>query len=136
MPELQALVVEHPYRERPHALLMHALAASGRQAEALDVYIKIRGRLADELGIEPGVELRAAQTAVLRQEIAPAGLPASVVVAVGADPRRMGALAHAGELPAAASGRELLLAAVLDADGTPADLTAGPRTPRRHCDQS
>src|SRR6185437_9607261 len=80
---LQALVVEHPYRERPHALLMHALAASGRQAEALDVYTKIRGRLADELGIEPGAELRAAQTAVLRQEIALAGLPAGVVVAVG-----------------------------------------------------
>lgn len=124
VPELQALVVEHPYRERSHALLMQALAASGRQAEALDVYTKIRGRLADELGIEPGVELRAAQTAVLRQEIAPAGLPAGVVVAVGADPRRLGTLARAAELPAAASGRELLLAAVLAADGTPADLTA------------
>jgi DNA-binding SARP family transcriptional activator len=125
LPELQALVGEHPYRERPHALLMRALAASGRQAEALDVYRKIRGRLADELGIEPGIELRAAQTAVLRQEIPPTALPAGLVVAVGADPRRLGALARAAELPAAASGRELLLAAVLDAAAsTPADLTA------------
>ncbi|HVN11299.1 MAG TPA: AfsR/SARP family transcriptional regulator [Kineosporiaceae bacterium] len=124
VPELQTLTVEHPYRERSHALLMRALAACGRQAEALDIYTSIRGRLAAELGIEPGVELRAAQTAVLRQEIAPAGLPTGVVVALGADPLRLSALARAGGMPAAASRRELLLAAVLDADRTPADLTA------------
>ncbi len=71
VPELRALVVEHPYRERSHALLMRALATSGRQAEALEVYATTRSRLADELGIEPGAELQAAQTAVLRQEVAP-----------------------------------------------------------------
>jgi DNA-binding SARP family transcriptional activator len=125
VPELQALITEHPYRERPHALLMHALAASGRQADALDVYAKIRARLASELGIEPGGELRAAQTAVLRQEIAPAALAAGVVLAVGLDPGRLGLLARAAALPAAASGRELLIAAALNAAATtPADLTA------------
>ena len=127
VPQLLALVSEHPFRERAHALLMRALAAAGRQAEALDVYATVRARLTDELGIEPGTELQAAQTAVLRQEAAPARLaaPAGVVLAVGSDPRRLGALALAASRPAAAAGRELLVAAVLDArTSTPGDLTA------------
>jgi DNA-binding SARP family transcriptional activator len=124
VPELQALIVEHPYRERSHALLMRALATSGRQAEALDVYAKIRNRLADELGIEPGAELQAAQAAVLRQEVAPTSPPAGVVIALAAEPRRLRALARAGELVAAASRRELLLVAALDSERPPADLPA------------
>ena len=55
---LRALTVEHPLRERAHALLVRALAATGRQAEALAEYAAIRARLDDELGIEPGPELR------------------------------------------------------------------------------
>ena len=84
VPQLLALVSEHPFRERPHALLMRALAVAGRQAEALDVYATVRARLADELGIEPGAELRAAQIAVLRQEAATAepAAPTGVVLAV------------------------------------------------------
>ena len=95
VPQLLELVSEHPFRERPHALLMRALAVAGRQAEALEVYATVRARLADELGIEPGAELRSAQTAVLRQEAAPARpvTPAGVVLAVGCDPRRLDALA-------------------------------------------
>jgi DNA-binding SARP family transcriptional activator len=127
VPQLLELVNEHPFRERPHALLMRALAAAGRQAEALEVYATVRARLADELGIEPGSELRSAQTAVLRQEAAPAPLvtPTGVVLAVGCDPRRLDALALAASRPAAAAGRELLVAAVLDAlTSTPDDLTA------------
>jgi DNA-binding SARP family transcriptional activator len=126
VPQLLDLVGEHPFRERPHALLMRALAAAGRQAEALEVYATVRARLADELGIEPGAELRAAQTAVLRQEAAPVQLatPTGVVLAVGGDPRRLGELALAASRPAAAAGRELLVAAVLDArTSTPGDLT-------------
>jgi predicted ATPase/DNA-binding SARP family transcriptional activator len=66
--ELEALVVEHPLRERPRALLMLALYRAGRQAEALDAYQQARGALVDELGIEPSPELRELQAAILRQD--------------------------------------------------------------------
>src|SRR5262245_999326 len=58
VPELTALVEECPYRERPRAQLMLALYRSGRQVEALEVYRRGRRQLRDELGLEPGEELR------------------------------------------------------------------------------
>ena len=72
--ELEALVREHPVRERLRAQLMLALYRSGRQAEALDVYQAGRRLLADELGLEPGAELRELQRAILAQDpsLAPA----------------------------------------------------------------
>ena len=45
---------------------MLALYRSGRQAEALDAYQRARDRLTDELGLEPGSELRALQAAILQ----------------------------------------------------------------------
>jgi DNA-binding SARP family transcriptional activator len=66
--ELEALVAEHPYQERAAALLMLALYRSGRQAEALEVYRTVRGRLSDELGLQPGQELRDLEAAILRQD--------------------------------------------------------------------
>ncbi|MFD5316087.1 BTAD domain-containing putative transcriptional regulator [Streptomyces sp. NPDC127098] len=65
VPELVRLAAEHPQRERLHGLLMRALAQSGRQIEALDVYARIRRRLADEYGTDPGPELRSAHQQVL-----------------------------------------------------------------------
>jgi len=56
--ELTRLVAAHPYRERLRALLMLALHRAGRQAEALAVFADARRTLADDLGIEPGAELR------------------------------------------------------------------------------
>lgn len=56
--ELRALVAEHPLRERFWALLMRALCRAGRHAEALATYHDADRRLGEELGTEPGQELR------------------------------------------------------------------------------
>jgi DNA-binding SARP family transcriptional activator len=66
--ELEALTGCHPSRERLRAQLMLALYRAGRQAEALDVYRATRRLLAEELGIEPGVDLRSLQRAILNQD--------------------------------------------------------------------
>jgi class 3 adenylate cyclase len=66
--ELEALARDQPLRERLHALLMLALYRSGRQAAALDAYQRVRAELSDELGLEPGAELRALQTAILNHD--------------------------------------------------------------------
>ncbi len=66
--ELEALVAEHPYREGLRAQLMLTLYRSGRQAGALDVYQAGRRALQDDLGLEPGKELRDLEAAILRQD--------------------------------------------------------------------
>src|SRR5262249_15641992 len=66
--ELEALIAEHPLRERLRRQLMLALYRSGRQAEALRVYRETRGILVGALGIEPGPELEAPHKAILRHE--------------------------------------------------------------------
>jgi DNA-binding SARP family transcriptional activator/tetratricopeptide (TPR) repeat protein len=65
VPELRALSDEHPLRERLYALLMRALSQSGRQADALAAFTSARRLLIDELGVEPGAELRAVHAEVL-----------------------------------------------------------------------
>ncbi len=66
--ELEALAGEHPLRERLRALLMLALYRSGRQAEALEAYRHGRQLLDSELGLEPGVELRELERAILAHD--------------------------------------------------------------------
>lgn len=80
----EALSAAHPLRERLWAQRILGLYRSGRQADALRTYQECRSMLSDELGIEPGHELRDLDAAVLRQDddalawIAPAtGAPAT-----------------------------------------------------------
>jgi DNA-binding SARP family transcriptional activator len=67
--ELEALVEEHPLRETFRRQQMLALYRSGRQAEALDAYQDARARFVEELGIEPGPELKQLQSEVLRHGV-------------------------------------------------------------------
>jgi DNA-binding SARP family transcriptional activator len=66
--ELEALVREHPLRERLRAALMRALYGSGRQAEALDVYRETRRTFVNELGIDPSPALQELELAMLRHD--------------------------------------------------------------------
>jgi DNA-binding SARP family transcriptional activator/tetratricopeptide (TPR) repeat protein len=63
------LVAEYPLAEQLEGVLMRALHDAGRDAEALDRYTAIRERLADELGTDPGPELRELHSAILRGEL-------------------------------------------------------------------
>ena len=58
----------HPLRERLRGQLIVALYRSGRQGDALGAYQRARAVLADELGIDPGRELRRLESAVLSQD--------------------------------------------------------------------
>lgn len=58
IPELSRLVPEHPFRERLTGFLMLALHRAGRTGEALEVFARTQARLAEELGVEPGRDLR------------------------------------------------------------------------------
>uniref|UniRef100_A0AAU2VA70 Winged helix-turn-helix domain-containing protein n=1 Tax=Streptomyces sp. NBC_00003 TaxID=2903608 RepID=A0AAU2VA70_9ACTN len=76
--ELAALCASHPLDEPLHALRIRALRAAGRPAEALAAYESVRTTLAEELGADPGPELRAIHAELLNPAAAPA--PAAVPV--------------------------------------------------------
>jgi DNA-binding SARP family transcriptional activator len=124
--ELQALVAARPLQERPRALLMRALYRAGRQSEALDVFREGRQLLDDELGLEPGLELRDLERAILRQDPALTDRPVPdaplrSIVAVPSTPAGLDLLVPlAGALAEVPSRRELVLGRIV----TPAELTA------------
>ena len=97
--EIDALVVQHPLRERLHAQRMLALYRCGRQAEALEAYRAARRTLVEEIGVEPGPELRRLHEAILRQDPA-----LEVEVARPELPRELDA---AGSSPLVGRDREL-----------------------------
>lgn len=121
--ELEGLVKQHRNRERLLAQLMLALYGSGRQADALDAYRVGRQQLRDELGLDPGPELRALEQRILDQD-----------PALGAPSRRAPASVRRarGRVLLAAGGTVVLvaaIAAVISAvGGGDAKLLAGPNS--------
>ncbi|TDD60781.1 hypothetical protein E1263_10050 [Kribbella antibiotica] len=94
LPRLADLTAAQPTRETFAAASMLALYRSGRQADALAVYTSLVRRLDEELGVEPGAEVRDLQVAILRQDSAldvtvpsavPRELPADVGLLIGRD---------------------------------------------------
>jgi DNA-binding SARP family transcriptional activator len=126
--ELEALVREHPRRERLRAQLMLALYRSGRQADALDVYRQTRRMLLDDLGLEPGEDLKRLNQAILDHDpeldlAAPApgqlgtAVEPAAVNGAGGMPRRRAAgrgakRSRSPVLIAATAGLGLIVAAV------------------------
>jgi predicted ATPase/DNA-binding SARP family transcriptional activator len=101
--ELGALVAEHPLRERLRGQLMLALYRTGRQAEALETMRAGRRLLVDELGIEPGPELRRLERMILAHDPElsaerSAGLAAPLPAPANETIGRGGELAEIGEL--------------------------------------
>ncbi|WNV87038.1 BTAD domain-containing putative transcriptional regulator [Umezawaea sp. Da 62-37] len=102
---LTGLLAERTTHERAAALLVDALAALGRQAEALAVYERVREALADTLGTDPGTALRERHMDLLRAERPapvgkPSALPSPLTSFVGRDDdlARIAALLAAGRL--------------------------------------
>ena len=85
--ELEALVRAHPLREGLWALLMVALYRDGRQADALATYQRARSQLADELGLDPGLQLQQLEQQILVHDAA-LGAPSST--ATRTRPRQAG----------------------------------------------
>jgi len=106
LPELHDLARREPSRERLHGQLMLALYRCGRQTDALDVYRRLRATLIDELGIEPGAELRDLQQAILRHDAALDGPspPRRARKAARHAPRRVVALMAVGTVAGVVAG--------------------------------
>ena len=97
IPELERLVGEHPWRERAWATLVLAYFRAGRQGDALGALDRARSRLADDLGVDPGPELRDLQARVLAHDEELLRLPRTTAASSGSAPTGVAAL-DAGEV--------------------------------------
>jgi tetratricopeptide (TPR) repeat protein len=131
--QLQALLAQHPLRERLWAQLLLALYRSGRQADALAAYQRLRHKLVEELGIAPSPPLQRLQRQILTADpalespsqqlpavgtgaagrVAPRQLPPDVVAFTG----RGQELARLGRLLAAGQGGTVVICAINGAGG-------------------
>ena len=108
--ELETLTSANPYQERLAGQLMLALYRSGRQADALDFYRRLRRRLDEELGLQPSQELRDLEAAILRQDDELAAPPPLISEPTRAEPEA----AHPHSRPRR-SGRRLAVGAAVAA---------------------
>lgn len=124
--ELDPLVAEHPFRERLRGLQMLALYRAGRQADALAAYRAARDLLMDELGVEPGPDLREMERAVLRQDPSLGRRPPALTSAGGWLPneRRMVTVVGIEIVPASEDPEDGLDADALAAAGARANAVA------------
>jgi DNA-binding SARP family transcriptional activator len=121
--ELQALVREHPLRERLCGQLMLALYRDGRQAEALEAYRATRARLVEEIGLEPGPQLHDLERRILAQDEGlivdrrPRPAPARAILLLAEQDATLDALAGLAADLAAPGEHELVIAALVPGDG-------------------
>jgi YVTN family beta-propeller protein len=115
IPELERAVAAEPLDEQLLRQLMTALYRSGRQADALARYRDGRQRLVDELGIEPGADLRSLEQAILQHDpdLVPPRTRAATAVDSGASPPRRRRLAWGAALAAIAVAAAAALALTL-----------------------
>ena len=119
LPEVRRLLADHPLQEKLWALQIRALYGAGRQAEALEVYEQARNKIADELGVDPGAELRQLYHQILNAEevqaviparvdagLAPAPVPAQLPADIRDFTGRAGQVEQLGELLAGADGED------------------------------
>lgn len=118
--EARTHLCDHPLREQVWRHLMLAYWSSGRQAEALETYRRLRDLLADELGVDPGAEVRDLHARILAGEVPPTAVPAQPEPKDVPDPPGQPAPGSISQLPADVSdftGRIQEIQAVLEALG-------------------
>ena len=116
--ELEALVAEHPLRERLRGQLMVALYRGGRQADALAAYRDARTTFVEELGIEPGDNLRRLERLILRQDrtLELVAAPERSVLVLPASEQGQDALLELAEPLVRRRGRALVLMRIVTAE--------------------
>jgi DNA-binding SARP family transcriptional activator/ABC-type transport system substrate-binding protein len=114
--ELESLVARFPFREHFWEQLMLALYRSGRQRDALIAFDRARGKLVDELGVDPGQSLQQLQRRILEQDPSLEPVQASAMVGTSITGSAPSPAVHSDELPSAL-------------DPTPASIGAESPTP-------
>jgi hypothetical protein len=96
LPLLRQVALGEPLNESLQARLILVLAATGQQEQALARYQAVRERLSDELGVDPGAEMRTAHSKVLWQEF----LTGGQAVSISSSPGTPSPLVPPAQLPA------------------------------------